>query len=122
MITFENNIFHLSNSSISYIIYLNSDKHLETIYFGKQIEEVNIVGARFGYKDNNSTTFYSKSKEEEFFYPDLYNSKVAREEISSHGLNDNRPSPIIIKKENGDYTTNFIYISHRISKVSALSP
>ena len=35
-------------------------------------------------------------------------------EINGHGIGDNRPSPIIVQKANGNYETNFLCKSFNI--------
>ena len=38
----EKNIIHLYNDNISYIIYINSKKYLQHVYFGKRISDFDI--------------------------------------------------------------------------------
>ncbi len=117
MITFneKNRIFHLTNKSVSYYIYLNAEGYLETVYFGKYLPELNDVdGIRKAYTDNGSTQYFDVEKQVECTYDDNFKSNYARLEVSSHGKMDKRGAPIIIKKDNGSYDTNFIYASYKI--------
>ena len=45
MITYlpKQKLFHLTNKSISYYIYLNEEGYLETIYFGKYLENLTAI-------------------------------------------------------------------------------
>lgn len=117
MISFDekNRIFNLSNSRISYYIYLNQHGFLETVYFGKYLPELtNVDGIRKAYTDNGSTQYYDNIDNEEKTYLDNFKSNYARLEIASHGKFDKRGAPIIIKKENGSYETSFVFESYKI--------
>lgn len=110
-----NKVFHLTNNSISYYIYLNESGYLETLYFGKFLPNLNnIDGIRKAYTDNGSTQYFDLESKEELTYKDNFKSNYARLEIASHGRFDKRGAPIIIKRENGSYETNFIYVSYKI--------
>ena len=46
MISFDKDkrVFHITNESISYYIYINSVGHLETLYFGEYLKEIDDIG------------------------------------------------------------------------------
>ena len=112
----EKRLFHIYNNSISYYIYLNYSNQLEKIYFGKKINIENIEAIRINPSDNWFHKYYDNNIKEELFSVDNYSPRSAFLEVGRHGLDDNRYSPIIIKKYNGITATNFTYIEHRIYK------
>ena len=102
MITYlpKQKLFHLTNKSISYYIYLNEEGYLETIYFGKYLPNIeNIDWIRKPYTDNNATQYFSVKDQKEYTFKDNFRSNRARLEISSHGKNDKRGAPIVIRKK-----------------------
>ena len=119
MITFDKNnkIFHITNNDISYYIYINNTGYLETLYFGKHLSSLyNIDGIRKANVDNCSTQYYSLKNQKEYTFEDHFRNGIARSEISPHGLNDKRGAPIVIRKNNGSFETNFKYFKHLIYK------
>lgn len=117
MITFnkEKNIFHLTNNSISYYIYINSIGYLETLYFGEYLEEIDSVDAiRKWPIDNGETRYYDIKKDKDLVYEDVFKSNAARGELPTHGLVDKRGAPIIIEKPNGSYQNSYEYVTHKI--------
>ena len=117
MIEFKENLFHLTNKDISYYIFVNSSGYLETVYFGKHLNNLgNLDGIRYANTDNCSTQYFDTKERKENTYIDHFRNGIARVEISPHGLNDKRGAPIIIRKNNGSFETNFKYYSHTIYK------
>lgn len=115
MIEFDKNkkIFNISNGSISYFIYVNSEGILENLYFGKFTDKINLE-KRIKKQDNYSTQYYDKKENVEKMFADKFSVKHSLFEIGFHNGGDNRPAPIIVQKNNGMYDTNFKYISHKI--------
>ena len=107
----EQNVFHLFNKDISYLIHVNGFGRLETLYFGEKLNDVSdILNARTLYTE---CTYLDKKMSlvtptPSYFYPDTL------VEISSHGIFDKRDAPIVIQHENGSYLTDFEYVKHRI--------
>lgn len=107
----EENVFHLFNKEISYVIHLDGFGRLETLYFGEKLNDLtDILKGRIVYPDN---TYLDKKMSimtptPSYFYPETL------QEISSHGEADKRDAPIIIKHENGSYLTDFEYVRHKI--------
>lgn len=117
MITFneKSRVFHLTNKSISYYIYLNKEGYLETLYFGKYLSGLDdFSDIRKTNIDNYSTQYFNVRESRECTYEDEFKSTYARMEYSPNGKIDKRGAPIVIRKENGSYDTNFVYHSHKI--------
>ena len=117
MISFDKktNIFHLTNNSISLMIYVNKNNLLETIYLGKAISNIdNISALRKSNEWHDSSFYYSKVEEKEYKYEDGFKNNSAPLEFSSHGKFDKRHAPIIIKYKNGSYETDFRYVDYII--------
>ena len=119
MINYDNKkrIFHLTNGSISYYIYINSIGYLETLYLGEYLESIdNPNDIRSWAIDNGSTRYYDIANEKECIFEDGYKILSARGEIPTHGLMDKRGAPIIVEKPDGSYRNEYYYISHKIYK------
>lgn len=116
MITFDKtqNVIRLDNGSICYLIYINSQGYLETVYFGKSVADFNIDSVRKAPESHEDTRYFSRELGKEVAYSDGYKEGVAPLELSPHGLRDKRYSPIVIQRDNGSYATDFLYVSHRI--------
>lgn len=119
MITFneKTRIFHLTNQSISYYIYLNQEQRLEKLYFGPYLSEISNADAiRKANVDNNSTQFYDDKDHQEKTFADQFKSNYALLELSSHGVIDKRGAPIILRYKDGSRITEFLYVEHRINQ------
>ena len=119
MITFnkKTRIFHLTNQSISYYIYLNQEQRLEKLYFGPYLSEISNADAiRKANVDNNSTQFYDDKDHQEKTFIDQFKSNYALLELSSHGVIDKRGAPIILRYKDGSRITEFLYVEHRINQ------
>lgn len=119
MITFnkKTRIFHLTNQSISYYIYLNQEQRLEKLYFGPYLSEISNADAiRKANVDNNSTQFYDDKDHQEKTFIDQFKSNYALLELSSHGVIDKRGAPIILRYKDGSRITEFLYVKHRINQ------
>lgn len=119
MITFnkKTRIFHLTNQSISYYIYLNQEQRLEKLYFGPYLSEISNADAiRKANVDNNSTQFYDDKEHQEKTFIDQFKSNYALLELSSHGVIDKRGAPIILRYKDGSRITEFLYVEHRINQ------
>lgn len=119
MITFneKTRIFHLTNKSISYYIYLNQEQRLEKLYFGPYLSEISNADAiRKANVDNNSTQFYDDKDHQEKTFLDQFKSNYALLELSSHGVIDKRGAPIILRYKDGSRITEFLYVEHRINQ------
>lgn len=106
-------VLKLDNGSISYVIHVNDEGYLETLYFGKSIRDFDISLIRI--TGGEESCAYSISEQKEIQYPDLYKDGVAPVELSVHARRDKRGAPIIIRRDDGSYVTDFVYVSHKIS-------
>ena len=107
----EDNIFHLFNRDVSYVIHLNGFGRLETLYFGEKLNDLtDILKSRIVYQDNAylDKKMSIMTPSPAYFYPE------SLQEISSHAQADKRDAPIIIQHENGSYLTDFEYVKHKI--------
>jgi len=119
MITFDSKtrIFHLNNKYLSYIVYLNDQGLLETLYFGKPISGIDDPTClRRSAEWHDSSFYYDNVEKIEKRYSDGFKNNSAPLEIGSHGTFDKRFAPFVIKRPNGSYETDFRYISHDIYK------
>lgn len=118
MITFneKEKTFLLTNNSISLFIYINANKHLETVYFGKASKDISLENNRKKYEDNYSTCYFDHSTNKDMVTLDGASNHFSRFELATHSVGDHRPAPIIIQKKDGNYETAFEYVSHRIYK------
>ena len=117
MITFneKSGVFHLTNGSISYMIYRNQAGILETLYVGKAMREIACINAMRKSADwHDSSFYYDNVEKKEYRYQDGFKNNSAPLEIGSHGVFDKRHAPIVLRKVNGSYETDFRYVSHRV--------
>lgn len=117
MISYNENtrVFHLTNGYLSYIVYVNDVGILETLYFGKAISGIDDVEPlRRSAEWHDSSFYYDNVAKKEVKYADSFKNNSAPLEISSHGLFDKRRAPIVIRRTNGSYETDFRYLSHKI--------
>ncbi len=116
MISFDktSNIVKLSNGSIDYAVYINTEGYLETIYFGKSIRDFNPETMRTAPKWHDETHVYDPATGSERWFADGFKQNVAPLELSPHARRDKRGAPIICARDNGSFATDFLYVSHRI--------
>ena len=116
MISFNktSNVVKLSNGSIDYAVYINTEGYLETIYFGKSIRDFNPETMRTAPKWHDETHVYDPETGSERWFADGFKQNVAPLELSPHARRDKRGAPIICTRENGSFATDFLYVSHRI--------
>lgn len=103
-ITFKNNIFHLYNSEMSYVIYLSEHADLLHIYWGARIdaEEVDII-----IKARASFSAYENGDPN-------YTLDVLPQEYPVYGAQDMRTPALEIETKNGSIISQPRYISHNI--------
>ena len=119
MITFnsETKIVHLSNKNLSYMIYINDAGYLETLYFGglmADLKESDCIRKSAIFHD--SGFYYNTAAQREERFSDHFKNDCAPLEISPHGGLDKRGAPIVIRRKNGSFETDFVYLSHSIYK------
>lgn len=108
MIKADNNIFHITSKSTSYIFRVTRYGHLEHIYYGSKIDPDDIEPLR--YKQTaviGSQVLYKKDDE-------TYCLDNMLLEYSSIGEGDYRNTPLEVKLPDGSYTCNFVYEAHEL--------
>lgn len=101
----------ITNSSVEYIVYINPDGYLETIYLGKPLRDFDVAAVRdVPTWCDDANIYFPESKREE--HPQTFGTTPL--EISPHGRRDKRGAPIICKRPNGSFATDFLYVSHEI--------
>lgn len=110
----EERIIKLANQNIAYIVYINQDGCLETIYFGKsiQVENNGIFRNVFvkGIEEYDMLNHRVNIKD------DALRTEASCLEVSSHGFFDKRNSPILVKDRDGNIESDFRYVKHEIYK------
>lgn len=119
MITFnkDTKIVHLSNKNLSYMIYINDAGYLETLYFGKamgDLRESDCIRKSAVFHD--SGFYYNTVARKEERFSDHFKNDCAPLEISPHGSLDKRGAPLVIRRRDGSFETDFVYQSHQIYK------
>lgn len=111
LITFDerNQVFHLSNKTISYIIGLERAAYLSHLYFGKAIKRYHnsrkypLIDRSFS---PNPAGLPLKTRD--------FSLDVLPQEMPSHGHGDFRNPAVQIKQVNGSSITDFVYDSYEI--------
>lgn len=108
-------VFHLTNGSVSYMVYRNEQDILETLYFGKAIKTIGSHEALRRSADwHDSSFWYDNVEGKERRYADGFKNNSAPLEVGSHGTYDKRHAPLVLRKENGGYQTDFRYVGHTV--------
>lgn len=109
-----NKTVKLDNDSVEYLIYINDEGYLETVYFGKSIKNFDIDFIRKAPHWHEDANIYDLAVKQEVPYSDGFKESCAPLELSTHARRDKRGAPIIIRRPNGSFATDFLYVSHRI--------
>ena len=110
-------VFHLTNGSISYLIYLNTEGMLETLYYGKAIKGIEDPSPMRRSAEWHDSSFYFNAEEgKEYRYADGFKNNSAPLEVGPHGLWDKRFAPLVVRRADGAYETDFRYVSHTVYK------
>lgn len=109
----KNRYIHLYNQDISYLIYITPDNGLIHLYFGSHLKDFDLDSMAY-----NTTNYYSHyHNHKEIFSTNMdFNSETSSMEFPGFGTGDYRSSAVKIKNSNGDSTTDFRYVSHKIFK------
>ena len=115
MITYHKDarMFVLENGSMGYAIYVNDAGYLETVYFGRHMEDytdVSCMRDAGGY----ATARYLVKSGADVGYADGFKADCAPLECSPHALSDKRGAPLIVRDGSGSYVTDFRYDSYTI--------
>ena len=117
MITFDptTNTIHLCNGRISYIVYINAVGYLETLYFGPALARVPDPANVRAFGTFHDASFYYDAEEgAEHAYADGYKNNGAPQEISSHGGTDKRHAPLVVRRPDGSFESDWRYVSHEV--------
>lgn len=105
----KNQIFHLSNNKISYVMQIEEGGNLVHIYFGKKI--TNYSGHyRYPRLDRSFSPNPAGSKDR------LFSLDTLMMEFPGNGFGDFREAAYDIQLPNGSHVAHFIYQSHEISQ------
>jgi alpha-galactosidase len=110
----ETNTIHLFNKNISYYIYINEFKRLQTPYFGKRLDIDNFNSL---VKTNSywRVNYYDVNKKEELPLGDFKPEQHALE-ISSNGYSNKKGAPILFKDKYGLEMVDFEVVKFKIFK------
>jgi alpha-galactosidase len=108
----EERIIKLTNKNIAYIVYINEDGCLETVYFGKALKTESNGVFRSQFVRGIET--YNLHKNQAELKTDALHVEASCLEVCSHGFFDKRFSPILIKAQDGCFETDFRYQKHEI--------
>lgn len=107
----EKNLITLSNGKMSYVVYINPRGQLETLHLGAAWEGQEQDFSARPYVGGPELLDRASGK--------MYNAQNTygvHREISSHGLGEKKDAPVLIRRENGSYVTDFRYVSHIVYK------
>ena len=111
MISVNNNIFHISTKTTSYIFEVNKADILEHLYYGKKIKECDVDFLRQKREfEPGSTVLLEKQ------YPG-FSLEDALLEMSSTGKGDIREPMIKIVHSDGSLTSDFRYLDYKVDNV-----
>lgn len=101
--------FHLTNGEISYIMTVLPNEHLGNLYYGK------------GVRDRLDFSHLLELVQRPMFqyvYDDdrLFSLESVKQELPVYGTTDYRTPMVEILQSNGSRISNFVYVSHEISK------
>ena len=108
----QNNVFHLSTEKTSYLFRVMKSGHLESLYYGRKIRNT----ASFEHLYDKHLNGYANSVA---YSPDdnsLSLDHIALE-FSAFGKGDYRMPAVQLMHEDGNFTTDFKYKSHGITKL-----
>ncbi len=98
------NVYHLQTNNTSYIFRILPSGHLESMYYGRRVEETadyDYLTYKIKCSYANSTPHSQKDKKLSLDHIPL--------EYSSYGKGDYRLPALVVKHENGDFTSDFIF-------------
>ena len=100
-------VFHLCNDDISYLIQVEEDGYLAHLYFGKRVKEYT-GGFRYPRLDRSFSPNPPEAKDRTFSLDTLLM------EYPGHGFGDFREPAYVMELDNGSRITDFRYTSYRI--------
>ena len=109
----KDNVLHLYNKTISYLIFISNDKGLIHLYFGPNLKKYDLDTLVYHTIHYNSKYVDGQEKFNSLF--DL-NDETSMMEFPDFGTGDYRSVAVKIKNSYGDCTTDFQYKKHKITK------
>lgn len=103
----KNQIFHIFNKEVSYIIRVMENGQLENLYYGKAIHDKE----DFSYLHDEAMRSQMSVCIPE---PGILSMHYTRQEYPVYGTGDYRSPALCISQENGSRVVNFTYVSHEI--------
>ncbi len=100
-------VFHLQNSSISYLMMVLPNGQMGHLYFGKRIHDREGFGdlLETAPRPMSSCTFEGNKE---------FSLEHIKQELPSYGTGDYRSPAVEVKQENGSRISSFQYHSHHI--------
>lgn len=107
----QNNVFHLSTDKTSYLFRVMKSGHLESLYYGRKIRNTASFEHIYDKHPNLYANSVAYSKEHSFSLDHI------ALEFSAYGKGDYRMPAVQLMHEDGNFTTDFTYKSHGITKL-----
>ena len=106
MIIFNDNVFYINTKNTSYVFKINKFKHLEHIYYGAKVDEIDPENhsMKYEYELGSSTSYEEKG----------YMLNHTLLEVSTYGKGDYREPTLHIELQDGTRTLDFTYQSHEV--------
>ncbi len=102
-------IFHLTNSSISYVIRIMENGQAENLYYGKKIHDREGLEC---FHEEAMRSHLAVALPE----PSILSMQYTRQEYPGYGRGDYRSPAFVILQESGSRISDFTYVSHRIEE------
>ncbi len=109
----ENNVYVLENGKVAYALYLNEAGNLENVWFGKALSDYRGILSARNVEGGYECMYYDVAAGKERKYAEGFNAQCSPLEISSHGYADKRGAPVIVRRKNGSFATDFRCVRHR---------
>ncbi|MDO5135761.1 MAG: alpha-galactosidase [Eubacteriales bacterium] len=103
------NIFHICNKELSYIIRIMENGQLENLYYGKRIGDREGLGL---FHEEEMRSQMSVCLPD----PSLLSMHCTRQEYPVYGKGDYRSPALSVSQKNGSRIVDFAYVSHQIYK------
>ena len=106
-------IFHLYTENFSYYMHVNKYNYLIHLYFGEFLDDISKERCSERYMERYAFVEDGKEVMDEDYY---FSTIASMFEAASFGKGDKRGAFAIVEGENGIDLTNFLYVSHEITK------
>lgn len=112
MVTYlpERQLVVCKNAGMAYVVYINAEGYLETVYYGRPLADYGDFDAVRNAHDYATYSYdFADGREERS--PDGFKADCAPLEISPNGLYDKRGAPVLIRRPGGSFVTDFRFVS-----------